>query len=178
MVDTQSRARVEEAAMRLRPHRRNLVVWSSSAAPADTRFTRPARSRRIQRWIRIGALLAVLGVIRLASVVRPRWRPLLAGVVLTVAGVVLRSGPGSIVLLPGLMSFVYALLIPPSPDADRTRRAELERELAAYSTPAQRRDLEATLDRYPDRVTHELRNILGGQSTAADNNRFRAVGRY
>ena len=163
--------------MRLRPHRRNLVVWSSSAA-ADTRFTRPARPRRIQRWIRIGALLTVLGVIRLASVVRPRWRPLLTGVVLTVAGVVLRSGAGGIVLLPGLMSLVYALLIPASPEADRRRRAELERELAAYSTPAQRRDLEATLDRYPDPVTDELRNILGGQRTTAGHGRFPTAGRY
>ncbi len=181
MVHTQSGTGVEEAAMLLRPHRQNLVVWRSSG-PADRHrapgFTRPARSRRIRRWIRIGALLTVLGVIRLASAVRPRWRPTLAGVVLTVAGVIMRSGPGGIVLLPGLMSLVYALFIPASPEEDRTRRSELERELAAYSTPAQRRDLEATLDRYPDGVTDELRNILGGQDKAADNSRFPAAGRY
>jgi hypothetical protein len=44
--------------------------------------------------------------------------------------------------------------------------SELERELAAFSTPAQRRDLEATLDRYPDNITYELRNILARQSMA------------
>jgi hypothetical protein len=165
--------------MRLRPHRRNLVLWSSSADKyVAPRFTRPARSRRIQRWVRMGGLLAAIGVIRLANAIRPRWRPVLAGVVLTVAGVIMRSGQGGIVLLPGLMSLMYALFIPGSPAADRTRRSELERELAAYSTPAQRRDLEATLDRYPDGITDELRNILGGQTTAADNNRFWTAGRY
>jgi hypothetical protein len=45
------------------------------------------------------------------------------------------------------------------------RRRELERELAACSTPAQRRDLEATLDRYPDGVAGELRDILATQGT-------------
>ena len=44
--------------------------------------------------------------------------------------------------------------------AARQRRRSLERELAGYSTPSQRRDLEATLDRYPDGVTQELRDIL------------------
>jgi len=58
------------------------------------------------------------------------------------------------------------------------RRCELERELAAYSTPAQRWDLEATLDRYPDGVTYELRDILTGQAIAAFNNRLPAAGRY
>jgi hypothetical protein len=47
------------------------------------------------------------------------------------------------------------------------RRSELERELAAYSTAAQRRDLEATLDRYPDDITYELRDILASQAMAA-----------
>jgi hypothetical protein len=97
---------------------------------------------------------------------------LLAGGVLTVVGVILRSGPGGVALLPGLLFLVYALLIPPSPEA---ARSELERELAVYSTPAQRRDLEATLDRYPDGMTHELRDILASQAIAADGNRFPAA---
>jgi hypothetical protein len=51
--------------------------------------------------------------------------------------------------------------------ARQRRRAlerELERELASYSTPAQRQDLEATFDRYPDAATQELRDILARQS--------------
>jgi len=34
--------------------------------------------------------------------------------------------------------------------AARKRHSDLERELAGYATPAERRDLEATLDRYPE----------------------------
>ena len=47
------------------------------------------------------------------------------------------------------------------------QRCQLERELAAYSTPAQRYDLEATFDRYPDSVAYELRDILARQASAA-----------
>jgi hypothetical protein len=61
--------------------------------------------------------------------------------------------------------------------AARKRRAELERELAGYATPAERRDLEAALERYPDGVTHELRGILARQSMAAQDTRFPAIGR-
>jgi hypothetical protein len=107
---------------------------------------------------------------RLARAMRPRWRPLLAGGVLTVVGVMLRSGPWGAVLLPGLLFLASVLLIPASPDADRKWRSELERELAGYSTPAQRRDLEATLDRYPDSVTYQLRGILANQAVATCNN--------
>ena len=165
--------------MRLRPHRCDLVVWSQSGG-SDGRYgaRRPAGARRIKRRIRIGALLTVSGLIRLARAVRPRWRPLLAGTVLTVVGVLLRTGPGGVALLPGLLFLVYGLLIPASPEADRARRSKLARELGEYSTPAQRCDLEATLDQYPDRFTDELREILAGQAVAAYNRRFPAVGRY
>ena len=50
--------------------------------------------------------------------------------------------------------------------AARKRHSDLERELAGYTTPAERGDLEATLDRYPDGTTHELRDILARQSMA------------
>ena len=43
--------------------------------------------------------------------------------------------------------------------AERERRADLARQLSGY-TPAQRRDLLATLDRYPDSATHELREVI------------------
>jgi len=165
--------------MRLRAHRRNLVVWSSSVGPAGNyaapRLTRRAGTGRIRRFIRLGALLTVIGLMHLARAVRPRWRPLLAGVVLTVAGVIVRSSMWSVVLVPGILFLWSALLIPPSPDADQKRRIELERELAGYSTPAQRRDLEAILDRYPDGVTLELRDIL---ATVARNSGIPGPARY
>ncbi len=162
--------------MRLRPRRRNLVVWSQSAGPA-ARYggLRLTRTRRIPRWIRTGALLAVIGLVGLGRGMRARWRPLLPGVVLTVAGVIMRNGPASVILLPGMLLLLHALLIPASPEEDRIR---LERELREYSTPAQRCDLEAVLDRYSDGVTCELRDILSGQAMAADGNRFPAAGRY
>ena len=116
-------------------------------------------------------LLVALGVIRLAAVARPRWRPLLAGVVLTTAGVVLRSGAAGIVMIPGMLFLLSALLTPVDPVAAGPRRRELERELAAYSTPDQRCDLEATFDRYPDSVTGELRDILARQAAAAGTRR-------
>jgi hypothetical protein len=150
--------------MRLRAHRRNLVVWSSSVGSADRypapRLRRPAGTRRIHRWIHLGALVTVIALMQLARAVRPRWRPLLAGVVLTVAGVILHSSMWGLALVPGILFLWSALLIPPSPDAHQKRRFELERELAGYSTPAQRRDLETILDRYPDNMTYELRDIL------------------
>jgi hypothetical protein len=162
--------------MRLRPHRRNLVVWSQSAGPAD-RYggLRLTRTRRIPRWIRTGALLTVIGVVGLARGVRARWRPLLPGVVLTAAGLIMRNGPASVMLLPGMLLLIYALLLPDSPEEDHIR---LERELGQYSTPAERRDLEAILDRHSDAITWELREILARQAMAADGNRFPAAGRH
>ena len=125
--------------MMLRLHRRNLVIWSTSVGPADRygapRLTRPARTRRIPRCIRTGALLVVIGLMRLARMVRTRWQV-------------------------------------------HERRRELERELAAYSTPAQRCDLAATFDRYPDSIKYELRDILARQASAAFDNRLPAAGRY
>ncbi len=154
--------------MRLRAHRRNLVVWSAGVRPAD-RYRAPAlirtrRTGRLRRLVRTGALLTVIGMLRLGRVIRPRWQPVLAGLALTVAGLMLRGSAWGEVLLPGLLLLMSAPLIPARPD-DGHRR--LERELAAYSTHAERTDLEAILDQYPDAVTHELREILAGQAKTA-----------
>ena len=160
--------------MRLRPHRRNLVVWSQSSGSAGTsRVARPARTGRMRRGIRIGMLIALRGLLPLARGVRARWRPLLAGVVLTVVGVVLRGSTSGTVLLPGLMLLLSAPLLPGTSEA----RSKLERELAVYTTSAQRHDLEATLDQYPDDVTRELRDILARQATAAAGPRIPGCGR-
>jgi hypothetical protein len=124
----------------LRSHRRNLVVWNQSVASAGRYDTpRPTRTRRLRRRIRAVALLAVVGLFRVASAVGSRWRPLPGGGVLS---------------------------------------SRLERELAGYSTPADRSDLAAILDRYPDDVTGELRDILASQAMTSHDDRFPAVGRY
>ena len=154
--------------MRLRPQRRTLVVWRSGRGQAGPDryglpwFTQVARPRRIRRGIRTAALLTIIGLMRLARAVPADWR-LAAGGVLTAVGVSLRSGPASVIMIPGLLLLVVAILAPASPKSARGRRAELERELGAYCTPAERRDLEATLDLYPDGVTYELRDILARQ---------------
>ena len=162
--------------MGLRSHRRKLVAWSLSANPADKygapRLMRPVRTKRIRRPLRTGVLITVIGLMRLARSARHRWRPLLAGTALTVVGVVLHGSVWGLITLPGLWFLVYTLLVPASSNADRKRHAELERELDAYSTPAQRCDLEATLDRYPDKVAYELRSIFTNQAMAAHSSRI------
>lgn len=161
--------------MRLLSHRRNLVVWSSPANPAEPvspdglAFVRLRRTGRLRRTARIGTLLSVIALLRLARAVRPRWRPVLGGVVLTVAGAILHGHPWAAIVVPGLLLLAYSVLVPAAPDEDQKR---LERELAAYSTPAQRCDLEATLGRYPDTLTGGLRDILFRQASAAGDHKI------
>jgi len=127
--------------MRQRADRRNLVTWSLSVDPnrqvRGPGLTQLARTRRIRRCVRTGALLTVLGLMRLARGMPYRWRPLLAGAVLTVVGLMLRNSAWGLILAAGLLFFVYPLLIPASSDADRKRRYELERELPVYSIPVE-----------------------------------------
>lgn len=157
--------------MRLR--RRNVVVWSSSGGSGGrhglTVFRRPASPRRPRRLLRVGGLLTAIGLLRLAGALRGRWRPVLAGVVLTATGVALRDGAdgaGVLAFLSGFLFFYAALVMRVSPGMDGKRQRALERELADYSTPAERADLEATLDRYSDGDTGELREILARQAIA------------
>jgi hypothetical protein len=149
--------------MRLRSRQRHLVIFRSSDQQAGQYAASPqipsALTGRIRRCIRIGTLVAVI-------VVRPRWKPLLTGTVLTIFGIIEHSGMGGLggmAMMPGLMMLWAAALTPGDSNADHHRRQQLMRELAAYSTSAQRRDLEAVLDRYPDGVTGEIREILASQ---------------
>jgi hypothetical protein len=173
---------VPGAAMRLRSRRRGVVVWIQSAGSAggygSVRFTRLGRSQPIRRCIRLGALLTVIGLVRLIRAARARWQPLLAGGVLTVAGVMLRGGAGGVVLIPGLLSLAYAALMEAGSKEERKRRSVLRRELAGFATPAQRRDLEATLDRYPDSITYEIRDVLAGLAVPAGNSSIPGARRY
>jgi hypothetical protein len=143
--------------MRLRPPRRSLVVFSSSAGLARRHAVslseRPVHTGRIRRFFRVGTLLIVIAV-------RPRWQPLLAGIALMVIGVVERNGWGGILVIPAMLLLWQALMISDDECAGRERLAQLRRELESYSTPAQRRDLDATLDRYPDGMTSEIRELL------------------
>src|SRR5215469_989593 len=105
--------------MTLRPHRRNLVILRQSAGSAGRidipPFTRFSRMRRSRTSIRAGALLPVIGLMQLDRALQGRWRPMLAGAVLTVIGVLLRGGLGGVVLLPGLMFLSCGPLLPASP---------------------------------------------------------------
>jgi len=159
--------------MTLRP-RRNLVLWSQiKGAPRRYRTEPVARGRRTRTWICRGGLLILIGLMALSRFVLARWRLILAGAVLTVAGAVLGGGPGSPFLLPGLMLLLSAPMLPGHSQA----RAKLERDLAAYSTPAERRDLEATLDQYPSHITRDLREILASQATADPRSQIPSLGR-
>ena len=96
--------------MRLRPRRRNIVVWSRLPGPGGSWAWRPASSRRIRWWLRTSALLAVIGVMRLARATRIRWEPVFlgAGAALTVIGFELPAA--SVTFLLGLLIMVVTLV--------------------------------------------------------------------
>ena len=159
--------------------KRNRVVWSSSRGPAfETGAYRPVRPTRsaLRRALRTGALLVVIGLMRLAG--HPRWRSAVIGAGLTIPGVILRDTLGDIILLPGLLMLGFAPFLPGDSRDNRARRARLRRELAAYSTPADRRDLEAILEQYPADETGELRAILATQPLATTRPRIPGMGGY
>jgi hypothetical protein len=97
--------------MRPRWHRKNLVLWSSSAEAADwpgitgRQPIRRSLRKGFRRRIRTGALVVVIGLIRLARIVRarPGLAFLLSGALLVVAGNVLPSGAA---FIAGMMIFL------------------------------------------------------------------------
>ena len=101
--------------MRLhRSRRRNLILLSTRAVPASgVRQTAWLARRRRFRFMRTGALLTVIGVMRLARTARARWRIslVLGGVLLEVLGHCVFSGPvrGTADLL-GLVLVTVAVL--------------------------------------------------------------------
>lgn len=104
--------------MRPRLHRQNLVVWKSSAGPVSRygapKFTRLARTRRTRWWIRTGAQLAVIGLMRLARAVRarPGARLLLTGAALTVTGMMLPYGlANGVTFIVGFLVFARGVAV-------------------------------------------------------------------
>ena len=113
--------------MRLRRHQRTVVGWNRHAIAAGkygglTR-TRPTRIRRFRRWLRIGALLTIIGVMRFARGLRAHWEPLLLllGVLLLVCGYYL---PGIGLFFPGFLVITVTLL---KGNSDRWRGARPSR---------------------------------------------------
>jgi hypothetical protein len=110
--------------MRPRWHRKNLVVWSSSAGPGPTVRRRSRRGLRMKlhRRVRTGALIALVGLIQLARIVRarPGLAFLLTGALVSVAGNVLSSG---VVFIAGMLVFLRgaAVLLGVSEPRRRTR---------------------------------------------------------
>jgi len=97
-----------------RSRRRNLILLSSRAAPPPgVRQAAQLVRRRRSRVLRTGALLTVIGVMRLAQIARSRWRISLGllGVLLEVLGHCAFTGParGAAGLL-GLAFVLVALL--------------------------------------------------------------------
>jgi hypothetical protein len=138
-------------------------VIVSSSAKRVVYVPVPRRPGPLRRAVRTGFLLAVIGLVRVAR--SPRWRSALVGAALTVPGVLFRGQlAGYLLLLPGLMALGYAPFLPGETTMNHRDHARLRREMAAYSTPAQRRDFETLLMQYSDQETSELRAILAQQS--------------
>jgi hypothetical protein len=99
----------------VRLRRRTMVVWSSSSGRAARHgaqgTTRSARRGRIRWWLRTGALLTIIAVMRLARTAMKYPRPALslAGMVITAAAI---SLPSKAVLISGFLVLLVALFFP------------------------------------------------------------------
>ncbi len=85
-------------------------MWSSSGARGESWAWRPARPRRIRWWLRTSALLAIIGVVRLARAVRVRWEPVCLGIGAVLAVIGFAVPAASVAFLLGIMILVVALL--------------------------------------------------------------------
>ncbi len=103
--------------MRLRSRHRNLIVLNTHAVPSSKLGVRePARlvRRRRFRFMRTGALLTVIGIMRLAQMMRSRWRTSLglSGVLLEVFGQTVftgrAQGPAELI---GLVLILFTVLV-------------------------------------------------------------------
>lgn len=117
--------------MRLRPRQRALA-GRGPGAPGAGQYRgparpRPARIRRARRWLRIGALLAIIGVLRFGRGMRAHWEPvfLLGGVLLMAGGYFL---PVIGFFFPGLLVITVTLL---KGNSDRWRGARPGRPAGA-----------------------------------------------
>jgi hypothetical protein len=101
--------------MKMRRHRRGLVVWSSSIGPADwyatSPFARTKRTGRVRRLTHTGVLLTVIGLIGAVRFTRRR-RKLLTGLVLTALPVILRDSMWGLLFLLVFMLYLSALVTP------------------------------------------------------------------
>lgn len=98
--------------MRLRSRHRNLIALSTRATPSPWEHRRFARRRRF-RFVRTGALLTVIGVMRLAQAMRSCWRVTagLSGALLGFVGLTMFTGGArGLTELAGLSLFLFALL--------------------------------------------------------------------
>ena len=86
-------------------------MWSSSGVPAGRHSgRRPARSRRIRWWLRIGVLLAVIGLRCVARGARARWEPVGLGIGSTLMIIGFALPAASAAFFPGILVLVITLL--------------------------------------------------------------------
>ena len=101
--------------MRRRPRRGNVIIMSARAPihRSGGQESGWLARRRSFRGVRIGALVAVLAVIRLAQAMRPRWRLVtgLAGFLIEVVGFnVFSGGMRDASSLVGMTLLLFALM--------------------------------------------------------------------
>jgi hypothetical protein len=123
--------------MRLRARRRTLVIWSHSADPVGW-YRSPSRmqvrrSRRFRRGMRLAVLLTLMGVMSIVRRRPRRWGSMLTGTVLCVAGV--RLGDGwSLLIFAGIFAYVYSIVLPERPYADRHDQPRGKARRPGYSS--------------------------------------------